>query len=270
MLRLGPGERLPAIDADGGRWSCLISSVREGEVLLAVEPAGMVPAQLEDFRSGRGAGTLTIAGGAAEYAAGQDRTPAVHPAASAQALARLGPALPRLTLALALLKGETFDAVLRQATEAGVERIIPFASSRSLGGLASKGRQERFERVVHEALGQSGSPVPTRVEAVVSLEGLPAVLGPGSAGRLALVLHEEPLGRRSLHDYLSASPAEILLCVGPEGGFSAAEIAFLREGAFEPLTLPAAVLRAGTAALYALGAIQTIMSERDTWNLTSG
>ena len=224
-------------------------------MLLAVEPAGAVPARLADFRSGQ----------AATEATGATLAPLPDPSRSRQ-----GPALPRLTLALALLKGETFDAVLRQATEAGVERIIPFTSSRSLGGLAARSRQERFERVVREALGQSGSPVPTQVEAIVSLEALPGIFGPGSAARLALVLHEEPIAQRSLHDYLSAAPVEILICVGPEGGFSDAEIAFLRERAFAPVSLPGAVLRAGTAALYAIGAIQTIMAERDAWNLKSG
>ncbi len=233
----------------------MISSVGEGEVLLAVEPAGAVPARLADFRSGQ----------AATEATGATLAPLPDPSRSRQ-----GPALPRLTLALALLKSETFDAVLRQATEAGVERIIPFTSSRSLGGLAARSRQERFERVVREALGQSGSPVPTQVEAIVSLEALPGIFGPGSAARLALVLHEEPIAQRSLHDYLSAAPVEILICVGPEGGFSDAEIAFLRERAFAPVSLPGAVLRAGTAALYAIGAIQTIMAERDAWNLKSG
>jgi 16S rRNA (uracil1498-N3)-methyltransferase len=167
---------------------------------------------------------------------------------------------------MALLKGEKFDLVVRQATEAGVAGIIPLACERSLGATPGPARRERLERLIREALQQSGSPVPTRLEEACSLPELGARLGPQGPSELRLLLHEEPLVDSSLHGYLGRAPERLVLCVGPEGGFSPGETAYLTERAgFRPLRLPGAILRAETAAIFALAAAQTILGERDSW-----
>src|SRR5574340_52803 len=66
--------------------------------------------------------------------------------------------LPRITLVQGLAKGEKMDGIVRQATELGVWRIIPFAAERSVVKLdadkAAK-RTERWRRVALEAAKQS-------------------------------------------------------------------------------------------------------------------
>ncbi|HRY73956.1 MAG TPA: RsmE family RNA methyltransferase, partial [Spirochaetia bacterium] len=181
-------------------------------------------------------------------------------------------AWPSIILVQSLAKPPAMDLVLRQAAEAGVARVIPLAARRSVvrpgeggGTEEAKGKRARWERIVREGLQQSGSAVPTRVEEPLALAELPARLGPARGRRLCLLLHEAPLAEGSLHGYLTETPDEVVLCVGPEGGFAPDEVDFLLAAGFRPLRLPGAVLRAETAALYAVASVETILTERSSW-----
>jgi len=252
VLRLGAGDRFPAIDTAGRRHECVLVSVEERAVVLSVRrivggdgPGPTVP--LEDLRGGRG----------------RRKTRAIEEPRLPNAFRAGG--LPRIVLAAALLKGEKFDLVVRQAAEAGVSRVIPLETARSLGRMSGSARRERQLRIVREALQQSGSPVPTGVEDPVELHDLAHRLGEPMGTRLSLLLHETPLADGSLHEYLGPRPEEVVLCVGPEGGFAPDEVDFLLASGYFPFRLPGAVLRAETAALFAVAAVEIVVSEHDPW-----
>jgi RsmE family RNA methyltransferase len=262
VLRLGPGDSFPAIDAEGRRHSCeILDEIEEGALSLAVGPAeeeiAAVPREnpLPDVRGGSSLAEGHRRGGPA------DSKPVSEPATEGRN------SLPRIILAAAMLKGEKFDLVLRQATEAGVARIIPFTSARSLGTTAGRNKRERQERIVREALQQSGSKVRTRIDELTKIDELPDRLGEATGRRLSLLLHEAPLVEIPLHRYLGDRADEIVLCVGPEGGFAPDEIEFLRGRGFQPLRLPGAVLRADTAAIFVIAAVEAIYSEQGAWSL---
>ena len=198
--------------------------------------------------------------------------PATESEAEAAAESGRPRAWPSIILVQSLAKPPAMDLVLRQAAEAGVARVIPLAARRSVvrpgeggGTEEAKGKRARWERIVREGLQQSGSAVPTRVEEPLSLAELPERLGPARGRRLCLLLHEAPLAEGSLHGYLTETPDEVVLCVGPEGGFAPDEVDFLLAAGFRPLRLPGAVLRAETAALYAVASVETILTERSSW-----
>jgi 16S rRNA (uracil1498-N3)-methyltransferase len=122
------------------------------------------------------------------------------------------------------------------------------------------GRVDRLRRIAREALQQSGTPV------------LPEIEGPRPFASIAgedwgvpLLFHEKPLGDQPLHALLAARPAAVSLLVGPEGGLSAAEVALAQGTGFRPVHFSTGVLRVETAATYALGAVMTILQERDAW-----
>jgi len=71
----------------------------------------------------------------------------------------------------------------------------------------------------------------------------------------------------SLHNYLDSDPKIISAAIGPEGGFSDAEISLFLENGFKPLTIGDTILRTETAALYCTAAVRTILLERDKWEL---
>ena len=89
-----------------------------------------------------------------------------------------------------------------------------------------------------------------------------AAVDPGSP---RVLLHEAPLAQATMHGYLTEARAGAVLCVGPEGGFAPTEVERLLGIGFKPLRLEGAVLRAETAALYAVAAAQIVLSERSSW-----
>lgn len=232
VLRLSPGDRFPGLDREGLRYELEIRAVEPGRVDLAVRP---------------------------EPRSGEDRPGDTT--------------LPRLVLVQALPKGRKMDLVVRQAAEAGVARIIPVESSRSVARISDEGgaaaKRARWERIVREALQQSGSSLRTEVDIPRPFPELPEILGKDAPGRVGIYFHETPLDGAALHRYLSGEPDQVVACIGPEGGFSMDEVRFLDSLGFRPAHLGPTVLRTETAALYAVAAIQVILRERSSWTPTA-
>jgi 16S rRNA (uracil1498-N3)-methyltransferase len=167
----------------------------------------------------------------------------------------------RITLLQCLPKGRKIDLIVRQATEAGVARIVLLVSEHTVVRPGEDdGRKARLRRIAREALQQSGTAV------------LPEIEGPrlftsieGEDWGTPLLFHEKPLGGQPLHVLLAGRPRAVSLLVGPEGGLSEVEVALAQRTGFHPVQFAAGVLRAETAATYALGAVMTILQERDAW-----
>lgn len=182
----------------------------------------------------------------------------------------IGPALPageprprdvRLTLLQCLPKGRKIDLIVRQATETGVARIVLLVSENAVARPgADDVRVQRLLRVAREALQQSGTPQLPEIEGPRPLASII-----GEDWGLPLVFHEKPVKGGSLHGLLADGPREVSLLVGPEGGLSEAEFDLARRAGFHPVHFATGVLRVETAATYALGAVQTILQERDAW-----
>ena len=85
---------------------------------------------------------------------------------------------------------------------------------------------------------------------------------PKSAGTLIL---GNPLEQSGFHRYLYKKPPLLVLAVGPEGGFSNAELDCFIEAGFEAISLGNTVLRTETAALYGAAAVKIILMERALW-----
>jgi 16S rRNA (uracil1498-N3)-methyltransferase len=162
------------------------------------------------------------------------------------------------------------DLIVRQAAEGGVAEIVPFVSEHSVprfGGGAGN-RLGRWERIVKEARQQSGSRTATTVRPPLDRGELFAYWEDLKGRRpkaLGLLFHQSPLEQASLHSYLSINPEIVVLVIGPEGGFSPAEVSRFLAAGFKPLTIGDTVLRTETAALYGSAAIRIILLESDWW-----
>ncbi len=171
--------------------------------------------------------------------------------------------VPQITLLQCLPKGRKIDLIIRQATEAGVSRIVLLESERSIARASGdSGRLERLLKITREAAQQSGA------------ERLPVLDGPrslaslgGTAGQwgAALFFHEERLSAGTLHEMLADRPQGVSILIGPEGGLAPSEAEILRTAGFHPAYLGPGVLRVETAAIYAIAAVKTILQERDAW-----
>ena len=173
------------------------------------------------------------------------------------------PPVVALALLQCLPKGRKIDLIVRQATEAGVARIILLVSDHCVvrpGG--DDHRASRLGRVAREALQQSGVALPPRIEGPRPFSSLT-----GGDWGTALLLHERPVPCRSLHALLAGRPSALSLLVGPEGGLSEAETEMARAAGFQPVHFDTGVLRVETAVTFALGAITAILQERDEWRM---
>ncbi len=168
---------------------------------------------------------------------------------------------PALTLIQALAKGEKLDLVVQKATELGVTRIMPVTSSRSIPQLEAMraiGRRTRWQKIAREAARQCGRADVPVIEAVTPLATALKVV---SKDALKLILWE---GARStsLSDMLPTTcPPEMAVAVGPEGGFSAAEVEAAKAAGFFPAGLGPRVLRTETAALAILAILQFALGD---------
>jgi 16S rRNA (uracil1498-N3)-methyltransferase len=166
------------------------------------------------------------------------------------------PAGKQLTLVQGISKSDSMDRTVRQVTELGVTRLIPLECERSTVQLDAAGRQaklKRWQRLAKAAAEQSARLRIPAIEAPCDLAATRALLADYDG---LLLLWEEapegPLGELT-EDILkhAASPVRIAVIVGPEGGFSTAEVAALCQAGARLVSLGASILRTETAALVA-------------------
>ena len=179
-------------------------------------------------------------------------------------------AIPPVILFQALPKADKMDLIVRQAAEGAVAQIVPFAAEFSAGSGNTGGQKfSRWEKIIKEARQQSGSRVATCLHRPLSVtELLEYWKKLQSSGALGLLFHHEKgLEMNSLHGYLNNDPKNVVLAIGPEGGFSEKEVSLFIENDFKPVTIGDTVLRTETAALYCTAAVRTLLLERNSWEL---
>lgn len=200
-------------------------------------------------------------------------------AATLEVRGRIEPQSPesplRLTLAVALLKGEKFDTVVQKATELGAWRIVPVETKRADVRLRDEGdaarKVERWQRLALEAAKQSGRAlVPTigKPAALVSfieddsMKPASFVEGGSAEGELRVLFAERGgVGLDSVLASVGARPASALALVGPEGGWEDEEIALARSNGWAVVTLGGRTLRAETAAITATALLQHLFGD---------
>lgn len=158
---------------------------------------------------------------------------------------------PRVALYQGLAEWNRIDMVVEKAVELGVGPVTLFASERARrvpDDDAWERRRERLDRVAGAAARQAGS---AGVERVRGLLAFDAVVAGIPAGEGFLI---DPRGELTLPTAVAdgGAPARVSLVVGPEAGFSEAEVARAREAGLAVCRLGPTTLRAETAAIAAM------------------
>lgn len=164
----------------------------------------------------------------------------------------------QLTLIQAIPKGKLFDTIVQKATELGVARIIPLISERVISQFdedRSESKLEHWRLTAIEAIKQCGSAWKPEVEAPISLKSL---VERKPSDELSLVASLQPGSQhprkwfQELQSAHGSRPKSVAIWVGPEGDFTAAEVAAIQSTGARPITLGRLVLRCDTAAVYCL------------------
>ncbi|MBO4409129.1 MAG: RsmE family RNA methyltransferase [Spirochaetales bacterium] len=226
-LRMKTGQKIMGRDRDGGLWDLEITAIGRSSCVLSVRPAEKLSAVTDNI---------------------PDRAP-----------------LKPIVLYQCLPKGRKADDIIKKATEAGVRDIVLVRSRNCVASLEGKeeSRLSRYDAIVTEAIQQSGSVVPTKVEGVIDIRDIPEDFEKRSGGleRLGLVLHQTRLkeDQADLFACVRGFEGITAIVVGPEGGLEEEECLSLMDCGFRAVLLKTNILRCETASIYAIGAIQTIL-----------
>ncbi|WP_416324783.1 16S rRNA (uracil(1498)-N(3))-methyltransferase [[Eubacterium] hominis] len=158
-----------------------------------------------------------------------------------------------LTLAQGLIKKEKWDFLLQKSAELGVDRIVPFISSRTI--VKSKDekaekKKQRYEKILLEACEQCKRSTLVELSDVMAYQDLIHV-----QADLKLIAYEDAdQTSEYLKDILKQHPSitSVMVVIGSEGGFSIEEVSYLKLHGFQRVSLGARILRAETAALSTL------------------
>lgn len=156
-----------------------------------------------------------------------------------------------IELVQAISTSDRMDWVLQKATELGVHTITPILTELSQGGLKGEhwvNRMAHWQKVIISASEQSGRCALPMLNTPRSLTDWLAQT------RSGLSLIADPRANSSIADFTPALNVHVL--VGPEGGFTEAELERAKASAVQLFRLGPRILRTETAAVAALSVIQ--------------
>ena len=170
----------------------------------------------------------------------------------------------KITLYQAVLKADRFEQVLQKCTELGIATFVPVVAERSVprvGENWASSRYPRWLRIITEAAEQSGrSRLPVLEEPMVLSAACDAANG------VCLIPWEEErdtgirVALREAGGYAMRANG-VSVFTGPEGGLTEHEVRHAASRGIVPVSLGTRVLRAETAAMVAVAAVQYELGE---------
>jgi len=146
----------------------------------------------------------------------------------------------KLVLAVAMPKGDRQKQMVDSLTQLGVSRLIPMMTDYSVSVLKDN-QLDKLRRIVLEACKQSQNPWALEI-------GRPAAFS--ELIGLGCDKYYAQQGGFSLQGS-AAKPEHAFVFIGPEGGFSSAELDRLNNDAAQPIALGQHILRTESAAIAA-------------------
>jgi 16S rRNA (uracil1498-N3)-methyltransferase len=159
----------------------------------------------------------------------------------------------RLTLAVSLPKGDRQRWLVEKATELGVDRLVPLITARSVAQPVESALA-RLRRAVIEASKQCGR---NRLMEIAEARPWSDFVNRPPTNAACWIAHRSPLdGKYSDSDALPSTllrdeqaSEEIVVAIGPEGGFTDDEVAAALAAGWRRLDLGPRILRVETAAV---------------------
>ena len=160
-----------------------------------------------------------------------------------------------------MLKGKKMDLAVQKCTELGVSTFVPFFSSRCQAGNIrgqKEKRHQRWQRIIKSSCGQCGrnhlmdlhEPAPFHELVAKTFEPEPV---------LKLLFWEEEKDRHlgSLQEL--AEHGNVMILLGPEGGFSEEEVRLAGKYGYQSVSLGRRILRAETATIATVAILQHLL-----------
>lgn len=160
------------------------------------------------------------------------------------------PLATTITVVQALPKGDRAKEAIELLTEAGVDRIVPWAASRSIG----KG-SDKFAITAREASKQSRR---FRVPEVTELATTAQICEAIKLSDLAIAFHES--AQDKLSDQISSHNVQnLLIIIGPEGGLTDEELAAFETAGAKVALMGRPIVRSAHAGIAAVSAVSALL-----------
>jgi len=160
------------------------------------------------------------------------------------------PLATTITVVQAIPKGDRAKEAIELLTEAGVDRIVPWLSARSIG----KG-SDKFATTAREASKQSRR---FRIPEVTDMATTAQICDAIKVSDLAIAFHESATTK--LSDEVSSHNVEhLLIIIGPEGGLTDEEIAAFTEAGAKVALMGRPILRSAHAGIAAVSAVSALL-----------
>jgi 16S rRNA (uracil1498-N3)-methyltransferase len=175
--------------------------------------------------------------------------------------ARVPPLRCEITLAQAIPKGKNMDLIVQKAVELGAAKIAPIISDRTIVHLQDKEavqKQAKWQQVAVEAAKQCGQNWLPTVQIPRKLSDFFDGIAPLQIRLIGSLQSDAVHLKTVLAEYESeheSRPTSVLMCIGPEGDFTPAELNLARSHGCRPITLGPIILRVETAAIYCLSVL---------------
>lgn len=174
-----------------------------------------------------------------------------------------------VTILQGVPKGTKLELILQKGTELGASRFLFYDADRSVAKWkANKIKQkiDRYNKIVKEASEQCHRNIIPTIEYVGTLDDF---LRDGPISTSTNLFAYEQLAHEEDHTTFyeqlqSVKQGDhIMICIGPEGGFTEREANLLLKEQFKPIRLGKRILRTETASLYALASISYHFEEME-------
>ena len=158
-------------------------------------------------------------------------------------------------LAQAPLRSEAQNIIIEKATELGIRGMYPIYTDNCVQKkFVIKNKIDKWGKIMYEASKQCER---ANIPKCFPLSDLETLITDNSFDRVIAMCEKN--SNSSLKEYILKNPVKekenILLIIGPEGGFSDSEFEFMRKNNLPMLSLGSLILKAETAVIVSLGNI---------------
>ena len=155
-----------------------------------------------------------------------------------------------ITVVQALPKSDRAKEAIELLTEAGVDRIVPWAAARSIGKAS-----EKFSVTAREASKQSRR---LRIPEVTDIATTEQICEAIKLSDLAIAFHES--SDVKLSDCISShNVAHLLIIIGPEGGITSTELEAFKEAGAKVALMGRPIMRSAHAGIAAVAAVSALL-----------
>jgi RNA methyltransferase, RsmE family len=163
------------------------------------------------------------------------------------------------------------DLIVQKAVELGAAEIAPIISDRTIVHLQGKEavqKQAKWQQVAIEAAKQCGQNWLPTVQIPRKLSDFFDGVAPLQLRLIGSLQSDAVHLKTVLAEYErehQSRPTSVLMCIGPEGDFTPAELNLARSRGCRPITLGPIILRVETAAIYCLSVLSyELLAEVDS------